>query len=341
MLWWWGFWLGLSVLALAAVLRHADFHGWGSWIAIVLVLSLATLVWFSVPSYAGAAGSGEPCQAQPSPSPHPRRSPGIAPVPMVLEKPEGAVINFLRDRSSHRRTLYLQVAKKNLRAGQKAYAKLGRSTNLTVTRRALERVELDGTIGPAQYNVIANVNARKEVAVTVCLDPARAGADPIDPGTYVGSVKVASREIQPVNVPVTMTLQYPGYRWMVPVLAIITLIGGSFVVWAHETKSKEEEVRARSRRRDETTKDDHDVWSVASLQELPGWIVRHYVGVFAGAIAAIGVFTASYWRNVAWGAKAPEDWLALLGAVFTAYTTALTAAATVGPRKKANSPDDA
>jgi hypothetical protein len=320
MLWWWIGWSVVLTAGLAALLLGGDaVRGWAGWIAMLLVLSLGTLVWLAVPNYARAAGSGDPCPEQPAPSPKPPRSPGIAPVPLVLEEPEGAAINFLRDRASHSRTVYLQVAKKNLAVGQEGFAKLKKNTYLTVNQRGLDRAELDGTIGPAQYTANAYVNARKEVAVTVCVDPARAGADPIDPGTYVGSIQVVSREIQPVTIPITVTLQYPGYRWMVPLLAIVTLIAGSFVVWAHETRSKE---------------DDSDVWFTERLQELPGWIARHYVGVFAGAIAAVGVFTASYWRSEAWGAKAPEDWLALLGAVFTAFTTALTAAAAIGLSKK-------
>jgi hypothetical protein len=42
----------------------------------------------------------------------------------------------------------------------------------------------------------------------------------------------------------------------------------------------------------------------------------------------------SYWRDPAWGAKAPEDWLTLLEAMFSTFTAALAAALRAGESKK-------
>jgi hypothetical protein len=186
---------------------------------------------------------------------------------------------------------------------------------LDVNERPLERQELDGTIGPFVYVSVADVTSRKEVRLTVCADASRSE---IDAGTYVGSVRVAGRGIQPVTVPVAINLQYAGYRWIVPLLAVITFIGGSFIVWASHKRARQDGP-------------ERSIWR--DISELPGWIANNYVGVAGGVIAAVSVFIAKYWRNPPWGANAPEDWFALLGVMFTAYTTTLTAAtAVVGPR---------
>ena len=117
-----------------------------------------------------------------------------------------------------------------------------------------------------------------------------------------------------------MSLQYPGYRWLVPVFGVVTFIGGSFLVWA-------------SHKRASYTAEKGSIWR--DIGELPGWISNNYVGVAGGVIATISVFIAKYWRNGPWGASAPEDWFALLGGMFTAYTTTLTAAtALVTPHRK-------
>jgi hypothetical protein len=98
-----------------------------------------------------------------------------------------------------------------------------------------------------------------------------------------------------------LTLQYAGYRWIVPVFAAAAFLAGSFLVWASGKKARGERV-----------------W--AMLSQLPGWIADNYVGVVGGVVAAVGVFLAKYWRTPGWGAQAPEDWLALFGSASSART---------------------
>jgi hypothetical protein len=240
---------------------------------------------------------------------------------LILEESEGVTVNLGRDRGIQYRTVFLQVAKKTLPKGETRFAALSRETAFNVSTRPLERQELDGNIGSAQYVAIAKVTARKEIGLTICVDPTKFDGDP---GTYVGRVRIESTVIQPITVPVTATLQYPGYRWVVPVFAVVTFLAGSFVVWASGKKAQ----KGAS-----TTTEKESVWR--DISELPAWILDNYVGVVAGAIAAISVFVAKYWRSPPWGAMAPEDWLALLGSVFTAYTASLTAAsALVPPRSR-------
>jgi hypothetical protein len=49
-------------------------------------------------------------------------------------------------------------------------------------------------------------------------------------------------------------------------------------------------------------------------------VTRNIIPIIAGGAAALSAFLVSYWRNPSWGAKAPEDWLTLFGAMFSAYT---------------------
>jgi hypothetical protein len=94
---------------------------------------------------------------------------------------------------------------------------------------------------------------------------------------------------------------------------IIVFLAGSFSVWASGRRP-----------------DNKPIWKwEGALADLPRWLLYNYVGVVAGAIAAISVFLATYWHNPAWGAKAPDDWFALLGSTFTAFTATLAAASAV------------
>jgi hypothetical protein len=296
---------------------------------VLLVVAVGALVafWYIPRDYSEVTGSPEPCSEPAAASEGTLLPEDVAPVPLILENTEGVLIDFWRDRGTHWRTVYLQAARKNPREGQARFAALEPGALLGVSERPLERQELNGNIGPGQYVATAKVTARKEVSLTICVD---ATGFEVDPGTYVGSVRIVGRGIQPVTVPVTVSLQYSGYRWIVPLLGVVTFIGGSFLVWASHMRASTTRERQRS------------IWR--DIGELPGWIANNYVGVAGGAIATISVFIAKYWRTAPWGANAPEDWFALLGGMFTAYTTTLTAAtALVTPRRKdgAATSDDA
>lgn len=282
-------------------------------IALIAVVVILLGLWLLLPDYSKVATSAA-CPEAPAPPESPPLTEGVAPVPLILEKAEGVVVNFWRDRASQSRTVFLQVAKKSPPSGNTSFAILNSGTTFSVSERSLERQELDGVIGPAQYVATASVTSLKEISLTICVDPSQAD---IDPGTYSGSVRIVGGAIQPVTVPVSVTLQYPGYRWIVPVMSVVILLAGSFLVWAAGKKAA---ARERS------------TWTIwGDLSELPGWMANNYVGVVGGAIAAISVFIVKYWRTPPWGAKAPEDWFALLGSMFTAFTATLTAAAALIP----------
>jgi hypothetical protein len=286
-------------------------HGGKQISVLFFVLVVLVVLWVVfLPDYAGADRSTS-CTEPGAVTEPSSGSNGVRPVPLILEKPEGVMIDFGRDRGIHWRTVYLQAAKKNVPAGETSLPALTQGTVLSVSERPLERQELEGNIGPAQYVSSAYVTARKEVSLTICVD---ASALDLDPGSYLGSVRISGGGIQPVTVPVSVTLQYDAYGWMTPLLALVSFLGGSFVVWASHEKVK-------------MGRKGGSIWRRVGL--LPGWIADNYVGVAGGIIAMTSVFIARYWRTPAWGARAPEDWFALLGAMFTAYTSTLTAATAI------------
>jgi hypothetical protein len=295
--------------ALCFWLRGKKYTGW---LALGTIMGVIVLTWFAIPEYAQSAKSSDSCPPiQPIGDRPPRLAEGLAPAPLTLEKPEGVVINFSRDRSVHSKLVFLQVAKGSLPKGQRKLASPTEGTVFTVSQRPLERAELDGVIGSSQYVAVATVTRPREVGLSVCVDPTEFQ---VDPGTYTGSVTIRHPMIETITVPVSVTLQYPGYRWVVPLLAVVTFLAGSFFVWASHQRARSEEV-----------------WT--KIGDLPGWLVKNYVGVTGGAIAAVSVFIAKEWRSPAWGAMAPEDWFALLGSLFTAYTATLTAATAIAKPK--------
>jgi hypothetical protein len=137
-------------------------------------------------------------------------------------------------------------------------------------------------------------------------------------------VKVTSKAIQPAIVPVAVTIHYRSYKPIAAVLAVVTFLAGSFVVWAAGKKAQW------------SAGDPAEGFSVwRHLSEFPRWIADNYAGVVGGAIAGITVFIAKFWRTPPWGAMAPEEWFALLGGVFSAYTATLTTiSAAVPPRRE-------
>lgn len=301
------------------------FGGWvarlwkrsGGWVGILLLLAGFVLVVFALPYYRQNQVP-QPCPSVPPPSPAPPLEKGTLAVPLIPEEAAGVSINFWRSRVPQSNLFYLDAAKKPLPHGQKI-ASLPEGIVFDISKRPLDREGLDGSIAPEEYVAIAKVTAPKEVTVTVCANP---GARHLDAGTYVGSLRIRDPRIEDVTVPIIITLQYPSYKWIAALFGVVVFIAGSFFVWASGKKADNKAVWA---------------WS-GGLAELPRWLLHNYVGVVAGTIAAISVFLATYWRNPAWGAKAPEEWFALFGATFTAYTATLTATSAVVPPRTGRDP---
>jgi hypothetical protein len=294
------------------------------WIPLVLLFSL---LWFVIPQYSRQADPDQACPPAPEAVRQPVLAKGIVPISLVLESAEGMTVNMWRDRAVRQRTIFLQASKSQTSRKETTLATLNKQMTFNTAKRPLERKELDGSIGPSQYSAISQVTGQKEIGLTVCLDPRYFSADP---GTYVGSVRISGRAIQPVTVPLTVTLQYVGYQWVVWIIGIVTFFAGTFVVWAAGKKAAAAEAQEEKPLR--------SIWR--DLRELGPWIANNYIGVVGGAIAATSVYLSKYWRSAPWGASAPEDWFALLGGMFTAYTATLTAASALLPSMPGRAPSE-
>jgi hypothetical protein len=288
---------------------------WTKWAAVAFVAAGCILL-FALPSVLAADVT---CPTYTPPTSQPVLGEGVAPVPLILDAPEGVIIELGRERNPQVMLFSLSVGKKKLQKGQTEFATLPEDSEFVISTRPLKRDELYGSIAPELYVAVANVTVpNKEITLTICIDPAEARPDA---GTYVGSIKLRNPAIEDLAVPVTVRVQNLAYPAIAIWFGLITVIAGTFFVWASGKREK-----------------DQHIWrepgEESVVRQIVKWAFRNYAGVGAGAIAAITVFVAKYWRDPAWGAKAPEDWFALLGALFTAYTATLTTAAAVGLRPK-------
>ncbi len=279
------------------------------WIArsvlALIVLGAGTLAGFALADREAGARPVDECeQAQPTPTEG--ELPEV-PTSLVPEDAAGLTINFGRDRDARERQLFLKPSTEG------ALAATG--TNLFVKKRPLVRQDVDGQIDPDAYTASVQVTGRKEVTVTVCVNPA---AVALDPGTYEGSLRIEDPRIEDVTVPVTVTAQYQDYQWVVVLFGLVTLLVGSWFVWASGRRTAQK-----------------PVVEPGALKDFRGWALANVLGIGVGTIAASSAFIATYWRDMAWGDKAPEDWFTLLGAVFSAFTAGVAAGSASIPRTPA------
>lgn len=186
-----------------------------------------------------------------------------------------------------------------------------RDIPLNLRKRPLRRQEVTGAIMPGDYEAVALITGAAEVTLRLCV-PASTAID-VDPGTYTGGVVIADRRVETTNVAVTVSLQYRSFEWFTIIFGVMVLLLGAGSVWAAGRRAKSGDVF-------------EDDWH----RDFGRWFVANLIAVALGAIAATSAWVASYWRNPSWGAKAPEDWFTLLGAMFAAFTAAVTAASRAG-----------
>jgi hypothetical protein len=225
------------------------------------------------------------------------------PATLVPEEPEGLQSAFGRNRFAKPRNFYLKLTRGPLPE---------RGTKITVNQRPLERQEVEGQIGARQYSATATVTSPKEITVLICIDSAK---ERIDPGTYMGGIRLEDPLIEDVTVPITVTLQHRRYIWWAVSFGMLVLLTGTFFVWASSRRDREAAA---------TVGDFRDNWR--------DWLRGRTIAFALGTIGATSAFVATYWRNPAWGARAPEDWFSLLGAMFSAFTAGLTAGSAAGSR---------
>ena len=224
------------------------------------------------------------------------------PLTLKAESASGVDIPFGRTRSMTSEMFFLTPQNGLLK---------DREIPLNVRKRPLRRQELYGTIAPRQYEAVALVTGAAEVTLRVCV-PSSVAMD-VHPGTYTGGIVIADRRVEKTTVALSVSLQYPSFWWFTILFAGVVLVFGSASAWAAGRRARAGDVFAAGWRK--------DLW---------GWTKGNLIAIALGIIAGTSAWLVSYWRNPSWGAKAPEDWFTLLGAMFAAFTAALTAASRAG-----------
>lgn len=238
----------------------------------------------------------EPIAVQPAPA----EDPGV----LKLEDPAGMIIPFGRSRDVHPEIFYLTMEEGSI-------SQRSDFEHLNVKKRPLRRQEVYATIFPEEYEAVARITGPREATVRVCIPAQVVGS--VHPGTYSGGIVIADPRVQRTTVSITVSLQYRRYQPIVVLFGFGVLVFGMGSVWAAGR-------RAAAR----------EVLSTTALGDFLGWAKANVVPLIAGGAAALSAFTVSYWRNPAWGAKAPEDWLTLFGAMFSAFTAAVVTTSRAG-----------
>ena len=223
---------------------------------------------------------------------------------------KAAEIHFGRDRSLRGdQVLFQPPADLTLTPG----AALG------IDKEVLRRDEVPGSIAARKplYFATARVTGSGRVRLKVCVDAAN---QRIDPGTYRGNIAIVHDGRAIAIVPVLVTVQLADWGIWVFLFALVILVGGPFFVWASGRKPVF--LIKDPKRKSPTWQEVRDTLKELYLRWLP---FTNFMGLFVGIFAAFSAFIASYWSNPAWGAKAPNDWVTLLAAMFTAFTTGLAA----------------
>jgi hypothetical protein len=220
-------------------------------------------------------------------------------VPGVLkpEDPAGITMEFGRSRAVLPEIFYLTMEQGGTIPERTKFDK-----QLKLKKRPLRRQEIDGVILPSEYEAAAFITGPREATVRLCLPATKAAT--VHPGTYLGGVVIADPRVERTTVSVSVSLQYRRYPPIAVLFGLGILIAGTVSVWA---------AGGRAQKRD-------PMIGRSALKDLAHWAGRNVIPIVAGGAAALSAFLVSYWRNPSWGAKAPEDWLTLFGAMFSAFT---------------------
>jgi hypothetical protein len=140
------------------------------------------------------------------------------------------------------------------------------------------------------------------VSVQLCVDR-RAPQESLA-GTYHGTVSVIDGRVSRVDLPFTVTAEWPKWPWTL-LIVMCAIIGGSWYAWVLH------DAGANGAFRD-------DVKGLS--KEFPDWCASMIgmVAIGTGATATAGVYIAQYWNSPDWGSNV-SDALTLLGSSFTAF----------------------
>ncbi len=188
-----------------------------------------------------------------------------------------------------------------------------------VLKEVLRRKEKNAQILPDAYTAVATQIGPRSVELRICVDR---NHPHLDPGNYIGSVSFDNDpRIAALSVPITIRVQYQHVWWMILLAVPMVLIGGTVFVYASGRGGGSSDL--------------------LNQEALDGfflnlwiWSKEHVVRIGAAIAAAILAFAAGVLANASWGWDAPKQWFTALGAVFAAYTAALSAATATIPAKQ-------
>ena len=131
------------------------------------------------------------------------------------------------------------------------------------------------------------------------------------PGVYEGDLIIDDDRVEPLTVPVTMTLSHAGVAYAVMWLPIV---GAAALVMTWNIRAKRDPHRAIF---------SNKFWK---------WLVtvEGVISSGAGIVAMIAVFNSTYLTATAFGA-ASWDWLVLIGALYVAFVGAASTVAIAAP----------
>jgi hypothetical protein len=159
----------------------------------------------------------------------------------------------------------------------------------------------DASLNPDDIAVNAN-RVGKVLVLSVCFDRNVKNQPLGDPGSYSGSVTIDdSRLSSPVIVPLTVTLQYANWAFLLW-LYFAAAIPGAWCVWV---------LRSARQGKDGALSLEFFTWATT---------VSGLVALVAGGIAAFAVFTAVYLRDPTWGYSGLQP-VTLYGGMFSAFVT--------------------
>jgi hypothetical protein len=141
---------------------------------------------------------------------------------------------------------------------------------------------------------------KRHLKIDLCLDPKAAHA-----GEYVGAVELAGPGIDPVQIPMVVTIQDRASVGLAVFLTVMAIVSGAFYRWAV------------NRPEGKLAKD---------LKEFGRYVISHYLNAGVAFVAGFGAAYAIYAKNLTFGAKPLEDQVTLLTAVFAAVVTVMTPA---------------
>jgi hypothetical protein len=269
--------------------------------AVAGVIPAVAVVTALIPHHASPAGPCKIAGAPRQPAGIPAVPESYTPVKLILTGGQDTTLTFGRALGS--KTLTLQygvgttqngIATPVLMAGR--YPRLQVADPLGFS--SADQVPIPG----GQVRALAWVQ-NDRVLLRICVQ--RESAQQPPPGTYQGTVSIVDSRVERVDVPVTVTMSYPSWQWIMELLAGAVLLG-TWYSWALRDKT--------------------------STNSALGWTFVDWCGsmlgilsIGAGTVAAFGVYTATYLNGTAWGSDVTQ-YFTLFGAMFSAF---LAGAATV------------